>query len=81
MKKYFYFGVFCLKEVTDATGRTRKMQVAIWGKPYASPQDALRANAGYIVSHLGERFTVQGFEKRLKLGLGNVAEGFEEEQQ
>lgn len=78
MNKYFYFAVIRFEEVVIAGDeRTKRVPVTHFGRNiYATPQEAYDANKDWVCNHLGERFTVTGFPKRLKLDERGVSSGF-----
>lgn len=81
MNKYFYFAVIRFEEVIVAGAeRTKRVPVTHFGRnAYATPQEAYDANKEWVCNHLGERFTVAGFPKRLKLDERGISQGFMED--
>lgn len=78
MNKYFYFAVIRFEEVAEqGTARTRRVPVTHFGKSvYASAALAVIANIGWICNHVGERFTVCGFDHQLNLDERGVSQGY-----
>lgn len=78
MAQYFYFAVIRFEEVVVAgAARPKRVPVTHFGKNvYSTPQEAYDANREWVCRHLGERFTVAGFPKRLKLDEHGVSSGY-----
>ena len=81
MNKFFYFAVIRFEEVdAQGAGRTKRVPVTHFGRnAYSSAEAAIEANKSWICTHLGERFTVAGFEKRLNLDERGISHGFVED--
>lgn len=78
MNKYFYFAVIRFEEVMKA-GATRPNRVPVthFGRNcYSSAEEAIEANKEWMCRHLGERFTVVGFEKKLVLDKHGISQGY-----
>lgn len=82
MNKYYYFAVIRFEEVdAQGAGRTKRVPVTHFGKnAYATPEAALDANRMWICKHLGERFTVAGFDRQLKLDENGISHGYIEDE-
>lgn len=81
MNKYFYFAVIRFEDqMTAGATRPHRVPVTHFGKnAYATPQEAYEANKEWVCKHLGERFTVCGFPKQLKLDAHGISQGFVED--
>ena len=81
MNNYFYFAVIRFEETVMAgTTRTKRVPVTHFGKnAYATPMDCIKANETWMASHIGERFSVCGFPKKLKLDEHGISHGYVEE--
>lgn len=77
MNKYFYFAVIRFEEVAEqGATRTKRVPVTHFGKNvYASAALAVIANIGWICNHVGERFTVCGFEHQINV-VDGVSQGY-----
>lgn len=69
MYKYYYFAVERFEEVAQQGGaRTKRVPVTQFSTTvFASAEEAYDAGKAFACSHLGERFKICGFDKRLKL--------------
>lgn len=81
MNKYYYFAVIRFEEAVNAgDGRTKRVPVTHFGRnAHATPEAALDANRIWICKHLGERFTVCGFDRQLKLDENGISHGYAED--
>lgn len=78
MHKYYYFAVIRFEEVMKA-GATRPNRVPVthFGKnAYSTPEECVNANLAWMCKHIGERFSVCGFDKRLDLDERGVCRGY-----
>lgn len=81
MNQHFYFAVIRFEEVMKA-GATRPNRVPVthFGKnSYASAMECIKANEAWMAAHIGERFSVCCFPKKLNLDEHGISHGFVEE--
>ena len=81
MKQYFYFAVIRFEEVMVAgQARAKRVPVTHFGKnAYDTPMECIKANEAWMAAHVGERFSICGFPKKLKLDEHGISCGYVEE--
>lgn len=81
MNKYFYFAVVRFEEqVIAGQARTKRVPVTHFGKnAYATAMECIKANETWMANHIGERFIICGFPKKLNLDEHGISHGFVEE--